>query len=40
MEEFILDLLGNVKANSRLACQIRVTEELDGLVVRMPQTQH
>jgi 2Fe-2S ferredoxin len=40
MEEAMLDLLGNVKANSRLACRIRVTAELDGLVVRMPQTQH
>jgi 2Fe-2S ferredoxin len=40
LEEFMLDLLGNVKANSRLACHIRVTEELDGLVVRMPRTGH
>jgi 2Fe-2S ferredoxin len=27
------------KPNSRLACQIRVTPELDGLVVRLPETQ-
>jgi 2Fe-2S ferredoxin len=26
--------------NSRLACQIRITEELDGLVLRMPAAQH
>lgn len=25
--------------NSRLACQIRVTPDLDGLVVRLPETQ-
>lgn len=25
--------------NSRLACQIRITPELDGLVVRMPDRQ-
>lgn len=27
------------KPNSRLSCQIRVTEALDGLVVRTPPTQ-
>lgn len=26
--------------NSRLACQITLTEELDGLVVRLPQSQY
>jgi len=25
--------------NSRLSCQIKVTEALDGLVVRLPETQ-
>ena len=40
MEASLLEFADNVKANSRLACQIRVTEELDGLVVRMPQSQH
>jgi 2Fe-2S ferredoxin len=25
--------------NSRLSCQIRVTEALDGLVVRLPEKQ-
>ena len=28
-----------VEANSRLACQIKITAELDGLVVRMPESQ-
>jgi ferredoxin len=27
-------------ANSRLSCQIKVTPELDGFVVRMPKSQH
>jgi len=27
------------RANSRLGCQIKLTPELDGLVVRMPEAQ-
>jgi ferredoxin, 2Fe-2S len=40
MEESMLEFANNVKPNSRLSCQMRVTEELDGLVVRMPESQH
>ena len=40
MEESMLDFAENVEPNSRLSCQIRVTEALDGLVVRMPESQH
>ena len=40
MEESMLDFAENVEPNSRLSCQIRVTDELDGLVVRMPESQH
>lgn len=29
-----------VEANSRLSCQMKVTADLDGLVVRMPGRQH
>jgi 2Fe-2S ferredoxin len=36
----MLDIANNPQANSRLSCQIRVTEELDGLVVNLPQSQH
>ena len=36
MEESMLDFAENVEPNSRLSCQIKVTDELDGLVVRMP----
>ena len=35
-EEDLLDLAANVTRHSRLACQIRLTEDLDGLTVRMP----
>jgi 2Fe-2S ferredoxin len=28
------------KPNSRLSCQINVTNDLDGLVVRLPETQY
>jgi 2Fe-2S ferredoxin len=40
MEESMLDFAENVEPNSRLSCQIRVTDALDGLVVRMPEDQH
>ncbi len=40
MEESMLDFAENVEPNSRLSCQIKVTEALDGLVVRMPESQH
>ena len=38
-EEDMLDMAFEVKATSRLACQIKVTEALDGLVVRTPAYQ-
>jgi 2Fe-2S ferredoxin len=40
MEQSMLDFANDVEASSRLSCQIKVTEELDGLVVRMPKSQH
>ena len=39
MEEDMLDFGYDVKPNSRLSCQIKVTEELDGLTVRVPERQ-
>ena len=39
LEESMLDFAENVQPNSRLSCQIKVTEELNGLVVRMPESQ-
>jgi ferredoxin, 2Fe-2S len=35
-EEDMLDLAFNLSRTSRLGCQIIVTEELDGLTVRLP----
>ena len=40
MEESMLDFADNVEPNSRLSCQIKFTDALNGLVVRMPQSQH
>ena len=40
METSMLDFAENVQANSRLSCQIRIADDLDGLVVRMPESQH
>ena len=40
MEESMLDFAEGVEPNSRLSCQIKVTDALDGLVVRMPESQH
>ncbi|MDO9336607.1 MAG: 2Fe-2S iron-sulfur cluster binding domain-containing protein [Caulobacteraceae bacterium] len=40
MEESMLDFAENVEDNSRLSCQIKVSDDLDGLVVRMPESQH
>jgi 2Fe-2S ferredoxin len=40
MEESMLDFAEGVEANSRLSCQIMVTEQLDGLIVRVPESQH
>jgi ferredoxin, 2Fe-2S len=39
MEEDMLDFGYDVRENSRLSCQIKVSEELDGLVVRTPERQ-
>ena len=36
----IFDFAENVEPNSRLSCQIKVSDELDGLVVRLPESQH
>lgn len=39
MEEDMLDFAFEAKPTSRLSCQIRVREELDGLVVHVPSRQ-
>ena len=40
MEETMLEFAVEVEDTSRLSCQIQVTDALDGLIVRLPQSQH
>src|ERR671917_403227 len=39
MEEDMLDFAYDVRPSSRLSCQIRVTSDLDGLTVTVPERQ-
>ena len=39
MEQDMLDFGYDVRPNSRLSCQIKVTQDIDGLVVRTPERQ-
>ncbi len=39
MEEALLEEVCDGQPNSRLSCQIIITEELDGLVIRLPAKQ-
>lgn len=39
MEEDMLDFAFEVKPTSRLSCQIKVSDALDGLVVHVPDRQ-
>lgn len=38
-EEDMLDIAFDVRAESRLGCQIRMSAELDGLIVAVPGTK-
>jgi 2Fe-2S ferredoxin len=40
MAESMLDFAEGVEPNSRLSCQIKVSDALSGLVVHMPESQH
>jgi len=40
MEESMLDFAESVQPNSRLSCQIKVGDALDGLKVTTPESQH
>ena len=40
MEEAMLQLAEAVAENSRLACQIDVRSDMEGLVVHLPESQH
>lgn len=39
MEEDMLDFAFDVQDTSRLSCQIKIRDDLDGLVVRVPSRQ-
>jgi ferredoxin, 2Fe-2S len=39
MEEDMLDFAFDVRPNSRLSCQIKITEAFDGLTVTTPERQ-
>jgi 2Fe-2S ferredoxin len=39
-EADILSVTDNAAQNSRLACQIEITAELDGLILSLPEAQH
>lgn len=39
MEEDMLDFAYDVQPTSRLSCQIKVTDAMDGLIVRIPERQ-
>ena len=40
MENSMLEFSENQKPNSRLACQIQVSEEHEGLTVEIPESQY
>jgi ferredoxin, 2Fe-2S len=39
LEDGMLDCVLDRQSNSRLSCQLEVTESLDGLTVRVPEAQ-
>ena len=39
MEEDMLDFAFDVRENSRLSCQIKISDDLDGLTVDLPEKQ-
>ena len=40
MEKEMLDFVMNPQETSRLSCQIKISDELDGLVVHTPESQY
>ncbi len=40
VEKELLEMTLDPQPTSRLSCQIKVTQELDGLVVRLPRSQY
>jgi 2Fe-2S ferredoxin len=40
VEDDMLNFSAGLRDSSRLGCQIAVTDELDGIVVHLPEGQH
>jgi 2Fe-2S ferredoxin len=40
MERSMLEFTDGLTPQSRLSCQIKVSAELEGLIVRLPKSQH
>ena len=40
IEAMMLEAVIDPRENSRLSCKIKVTKELDGLVIRVPERQY
>ena len=40
LEKSMLEFAEDVQENSRLACQITIADDLDGLALRLPEKQH
>ncbi len=40
IEHEMLDVVREPKENSRLSCQITVTDEMEGLIVHLPESQY
>lgn len=39
VEDELLELVEDRREESRLSCQISISDEMDGLIVRLPETQ-
>jgi 2Fe-2S ferredoxin len=39
-ETSMLEASGHMRANSRLTCQLTVQADMDGLIVRLPESQY
>ena len=40
LEAEMLDVVDEIKDSSRLSCQIKITEEMEGLVIHTPESQY
>ena len=40
MEDAMLDMTATRETTSRLGCQIMITDEMDGMIVRLPEAQN